>query len=315
MLHNPYLLTAAVALASMLIAVCIAGARTGTVIGVLLNAGCMCCASYGVLACFQVQGASLCIAVFFIFAFAWVGLNALILDFTKAHVAIAKATYSETHERNVTSFDYLPGIDRRGLAQAQGEMERLGFTFVADIEDTTVSRASNGNRAPTRYMISDDGTMVAEISYFNYSLFHWLLARFCLGVRSRVMVAVASFYADGTVVIVNGTPANAAISEPHNIVSINVGVNVAIEDVYRIARERAGAIAGKIPAPIRNVRDILEAERRLDGMRHAYRKRVGLFAREDFILQGVSEEKIPERLRGVERFYKDDPEWGRSRLS
>lgn len=315
MLDNPYLIAAVAALACMLLAVRIAGVRTGPLIGILLFVGFLCWGAYIVTGSFGAPNAPLCILFFFIFAFAWVGLAAFIHDFSKSNVALCKATYSATHERKVTSFDYLHGIDRRGLMRAQNELERLGFAFVADIEDTTVSQAPGGNRAPSRYMISGDGTMVAEIHYLNYSLFHWLLARLCLGVKSRLTVVFVSLYADGTAVIVNGMPANTAISEPHNIISINIGANVATGDAYHIARKRAEAMAGKIPARIRSAQDILESERRLDGMRHAYRKRVGLFAKEDFILQGVPEEHIPDRLRDMERFYADDPEWGRPRFS
>lgn len=133
-------------------------------------------------------------------------------------VATSKAIYSAPHEVVEVRASTFRDLDHRFYDATRVELEALGFRFLADIEDLTLSRQFPSMRTFIRSLTGDQGTISAAIYQLKFRGFYRILQLAGLLARRPFFVDFETEFSDGTFLATSNTAEtdlNSAVPEIH----------------------------------------------------------------------------------------------------
>jgi hypothetical protein len=189
----------------------------------------------------------------------------------------ARILYSGAHEYREVSLDEFPHLDAAHYVTGRQELEADGFTWLADVEDVTVT-AAGGVMMPAamRMLAGDEGTVIA-------ALYH---------ARTRgpgASYRIADFETplqDGTFLITSNAAIAGKLASPPEVHAEFLADDTPVATLLARHRERlagyASAHAGVAALPTSTLAEALQHQERLDAIKVRFRTaRPGLISAEE----------------------------------
>lgn len=178
-----------------------------------------------------------------------------------------RESYGETHERVPVSPDDFPDLDHRFYDDAQRAFEALGYRFLADIEDRTLTEKNPQRRTMIRILTSADRMSHAAIS----------VAATSEKVPSIAATEICSEFQDHTFIISTTAP-NSGMSFPPEMIIDNYPPDSSAEALAELHRNKAAEYQSAHSATairIETVDDLLASMARQTRLKHLFRKSLG----------------------------------------
>ena len=196
------------------------------------------------------------------------------------------ALYSGEHEYARVSPAAFPDADLGFYDGACGELERLGFRRVADIEDLTVSRVYPEQRTFIRVLVDEGGMVRAGVYHFRpRGGLMWLLQFLGQVPRHVRVVELVSEVPTGRFVSTSNTKGIDRLEPPPEVRVERLAPSTAVGEV--VARHRARlqqhvrAHPERVPAQFTSYEEVLASVQRGNLVAAQWRQRVGRLTREE----------------------------------
>ena len=192
-------------------------------------------------------------------------------------VGDAKALYSAPHEFAEVRAASFRDVDHRFYDSKRAELETLGFQYLADIEDLTLSRQYPSMRTFVRALVGDAGTVSAGIYQLKFRGFYRLLQLFGVLARKPFFVDLESEFSDGTFVATSNTATTDLSSSVPEIHRQSLPQETPVARLLAVHREQVELRRqkGLIPTRVRSMAEVLSLQDRLQQAKNRHKQSLG----------------------------------------
>ncbi|MFC1599330.1 hypothetical protein ACFL2W_00920 [Candidatus Omnitrophota bacterium] len=190
-------------------------------------------------------------------------------------VSVMKKSFVEEHEMGMVSPQDFPKRDISFYDLKRRQLQDLGFIYLADVEDVTLSEAYPQTRTFIRIMLSDDGCGHAGIYDATpgvlRSLFYWLL-----GARGFKNVDIETELENGLFVITTTAPV--MFSHGPQIVFNRVPRRATVKELVQAHKKNVSEQINRDnikPLKFKDLGDVLNSQKRQHEIIHVHRKSIG----------------------------------------
>ncbi len=194
--------------------------------------------------------------------------------------------YTPRHEIREANPREYPRLDRGYYDQCQAKLESLGFHFLKDIEDVTLTRACPNMRTFLRTFLSRDGCIMAacaEVRPTGWTAW-WLQL---LGLMPRVirMVNIETEFENGAFLCTANSKGLDEMEAAPEICKMQLPPSASIDELLALHRGLLAQWAAKDtafrPRVFRSLAEAIESGQRQQALKSAFRKSAGGLSREE----------------------------------
>jgi hypothetical protein len=166
-------------------------------------------------------------------------------------------------------------LDLAWLNASQQKLESLGFGFLQDMENLTLSRGSSGPKTFLRMHLGRNGTAMAALYHFKLGF----LLRM-IGAKEARVCDVETEFSNGQWVCTGNAEAAGALQSPPGVDTLQLPASTPIEAVVQAHDARMAKFMARCPEarPVRmaTIEDSLRAQDRLQEIKAAFRRGHGI---------------------------------------
>lgn len=155
--------------------------------------------------------------------------------------------YGGVHEYTEVDLATLPSMDRDFYAEITEELRREDFSFCADLEDLTVSRAQPKLRTCLRTLLGDSGLIRVGIAYWRPSGWLRLLAAFRVLPKEIRAIELVSEVGQGQFLCTSNTKGIDQMTMPPQFRAERHSPGTAAKELLKRHRERLAALIRSLP--------------------------------------------------------------------
>lgn len=187
------------------------------------------------------------------------------------------------HEYRKVSPAEFPRLDHQFYRQKQVELERLGFRFLADVEDVTLARTNPNIRTFVRSMISEDGTIMSAV-YDARPRQPFMRLLQLVGTLPRDLrnLDLETEFSDGSFVCVSTSSLAGRMKHPPEIKTIFLPQATPVPQLLETQRFRVSYYMREHPGlqPLRftSHEEVRAAQNRMNEIKSRYRASIGYMA-------------------------------------
>ncbi len=196
-----------------------------------------------------------------------------------------------------------PYVAWRDYERARGELERLGFRWLADVQPLSYSEDPGTMRSNVlRYLLDGDGTTTA--AFYRLAL-RWTIGGIfgrLLG-AGRGMLDLMTEFTDGTTVETSNAPLSGKWAEPPFMVREFVRGSPAELLQYHRHRvaEHAARNPGAVPVRMASLDDVVARADRTERRKRQFRQSIGWITRAELSSYGTSGEQLDQLEAAIRR--------------
>ena len=216
-------------------------------------------------------------------------------------IATAKAAWGTPHEYRLVNYLQFTQCDLAWYDDRRRELEALGFTYLADFEDVTISRSLTTSQ-PTfmRVLTAAEGDVCACIYQVTSSVVT-PESNGAAEIRETFCVEFETEFSDGTFLLTTPTREVDLTDEVPGIRRIRPAFEETVEERLRRHREELAMYLGNHrdtqPIAVRTWDDLLAQMHRCQGLKIRHRETTGWISEEELRRFGVGQR--PEVLDAV----------------
>jgi hypothetical protein len=188
-----------------------------------------------------------------------------------------RSLYAAPHEHTPANPDDFPDVDRVFYDSTQRELETLGFRFLDDVENVTLSRNMPALRTFSRTMTGDDDTIVARI---------YQLLPTGRGGRDIRAIELTTEFTDFTFMVTTNAEIQLDASNIRGIIITRLPPSTSASQLVQHHRSAVAAARSKTSSAVRcsTMDAIFNSIRRAHAVRAVHRKRNGYVTLDDLKL-------------------------------
>ena len=179
------------------------------------------------------------------------------------------------HEYVPTDARRFQHLDLAWLDSSRQKLESLGFSFLQDTEDLTVSRSSSAPKTFLRLHLGRAGTGMAALFHFKPGF----LLRM-IGAKEARVFEMETEFSDGQWVSTGNAECVGVLQSPPGVDTLQLPASTPIEAVIQAHDARLAKFAARCPdvQPVRmgGIEDLLRAQNRLEEIKAAFRRGRGI---------------------------------------
>jgi len=222
-----------------------------------------------------------------------------------------KKLYGGSHEFRRVGPEAFEGLDTEFYESNRTRLEKLGFHYVADVEDVTVANTWPRHQSVLRVMLGDGGAVTGTI--FHLRLFGVARGLQFIGVLPRKLLTVEfeTELSDGSFVCTSNTLKSDTTAPFPRISKLRLPAATPPEQLLDQHREHLrtalATAPGVRPLAFYSLEDVLESQNRQQMIKSAHKARIGYLDENELksVLQkpelGRSEKQVLAHVRELQR--------------
>jgi hypothetical protein len=222
----------------------------------------------------------------------------------------AEQVASEFGKLCVGQYEYAPAdarkfghLDLAWLNRAQENLDNLGFPFLQDTENLTLSRGSSGPKTFLRMHLGRQGTAMAALYHFKPGLLLRLI-----GAKQARVCDVETEFSNGQWVCTGNAEAAGALQSPPGVDTLQLPASTPIDAVVQAHDTRVKKFMAQNPAAqckrMSGIEDILRAQNRLQEIKAAFRRGHGISKAELEKIAGMKDPNLDLIQAEAQRLHK-----------
>jgi hypothetical protein len=212
-----------------------------------------------------------------------VGISASPTDIAKEVIALLKDSFQPNHQFIRADHSSFEGIDPEFYNQRQARFEELGFAWLCDLEDKT---------------ISDQGRIVTFSRTMRNAASNVLTSFYYIPVLESGFFECESLLSDGRFVVSTTMPESNKIADWPVIVSHHYPINIDEETLYQshLCDVLHACDEGVSILEINSFEAVVESQNALNRYKYEYLQSIGWVTREYLLNQCYGDEQLAEKV-------------------
>ncbi len=211
---------------------------------------------------------------------------------------------TKTYEHREVTFSDFPHLSKKFYNRSQNEVETLGFSFVADVENVSMTMSTPDPRSVIRICNNPEQTINCGIYQVKPRLF-WRILMFLLGNRTTKVVEFQSELEDGTIVITTPVPDELLLPSSPQLIKNTCSPKSTISEMLSSHKEKLASLAKGINK-LDTLSKLLALEKKQIKIQGEYLKSIGWITEEYLIKLGSKEDQAKAIIEHIKIILRDE---------